>query len=231
MSNPRPPAQRWRLTYSKKADARYMGHLDEARFWERVFRRVELPLAYSHGFNPQARIQFAAALPVGVAGENELLDIFLTRTEAPQQWLPVIARSLPSGFVSKSLQEIPLKLPAMQTSLRAAVYRVCWPDAPKDDLAERARKLLMSEEILRPYFKKPNKSYNLRPRILAIVTPPEEPRCLRMTLQAGSQGNARINEVIAAMGLAEVTHAILREKLILDEHISHVEARHPLAEG
>jgi hypothetical protein len=38
-----------------------------------------------------------------------------------------------------------------------------------------------------------------------------------MILQAGSQGNARVNEVIAAMGLAERRHAILREKLILDE--------------
>jgi uncharacterized protein (DUF2344 family) len=33
MSNPAPPVQRLRLTYSKTGDARYIGHLDLARFW------------------------------------------------------------------------------------------------------------------------------------------------------------------------------------------------------
>ena len=217
MTNHPPPVQRLRLTYNKKEDARYIGHLDEARFWERVFRRVDLPMAYTQGFHPQARIQFAAALPVGVAGANELLDIWLDERVEPDIWLEPIARNLPSGFAIRSLVEVPLKLPAMQASLRKALYLVCWEDAPGTELAARAQKLLAEEEILRPHFKKPNKTYNLRPRILRIEPAPDAPNCLRMTLQAGPQGNARINEVIAAMGLDERPHAILREKLILDE--------------
>lgn len=217
MTNPPPPVQRLRLTYSKKKDARYIGHLDEARFWERVFRRVDLPMAYTHGFHPQARLQFAAALPVGVAGENELLDIWLTQRVEPEALLAPIARNLPPGFTAKLLLEIPLKLPAMQASLRAAIYLVCWEDASGDELTERAGKLLAETEILRPHFKKPGKTYNLRPRIQTIETPPKAANCLRMLLQAGSQGNARINEVIAAMGMDERTHVILRERLILDE--------------
>ncbi len=217
MTNPPPPVQRLRLTYSKKEDARYIGHLDEARFWERVFRRVDLPMAYTHGFHPQARLQFAAALPVGVAGENELLDIWLAQRIEPEAWLAAIARNLPPGFTAKKLLEVPLKLPAMQASLRAAVYLVCWEHTSGDELAARAQKLLAEQEILRPHFKKPGKTYNLRPRIQTIEALPEAPNCLRMLLQAGSQGNARINEVIAAMELDEQAHTILRERLILEE--------------
>jgi len=215
--NPSSPVQRLRLTYSKKGDARYIGHLDLARFWERVFRRVNLPLAYSHGYHPQPRIQFASALPVGVAGENEMVDIWLTKRVEPDEWEELIASNLPDGFAIKSLVEVSLKLPAMQASLRSAVYRVCWDDVAVAELTERVQNLLESSEILRPRFKKPEKTYDLRPRILGVDILPDEPGCVRMALQAGSQANARVSEVIAVLGLADRRHAILRESLILDE--------------
>ena len=217
MTNPPSPVQRLRLTFSKTGDARYIGHLDLARFWERVFRRVDMPLAYSHGFNPQPRIQFASALPVGVAGEQELLDLWLTRRIEPADWIDPIARNLPPGFAILGLEEVDLKLPAMQASLRQAVYRVCWPDLDADTLAQRVAWLLSQTDIPRPHFKKPHKTYNLRPRILDVSPLPDRPGCVRMTLQAGSQGNARVSEVIDAMGLAESPHDIVRERLILDE--------------
>jgi radical SAM-linked protein len=217
MTNPPPPVQRLRLTYSKTGDARYIGHLDLARFWERVFRRVDLPLAYSHGFNPQPRIQFASALPVGVAGEQELLDLWLTRRVRPDAWIEPIARNLPPGFAILSLEEVDLGLPAMQASLRRAIYRVCFQDIDQDALAQSVAALLARETIPRPHFKKPHKTYDLRPRILAIDLLPDAPGCVRMTLQAGSLGNARVSEVIDAMGLAGIPHDITRERLILEE--------------
>ncbi len=217
MTNPPPPVQRLRLTYSKTGDARYIGHLDLARFWERVFRRVDLPLAYSHGFNPQPRIQFASALPVGVAGLREMLDAWLTRRIEPEAWIEPIARNLPPGFAILDLKEVPLKLPAMQASLRQAIYRVCWQGVSQEELTARVAATLAQDEIQRPHFKKPHKTYDLRPRIVAIELLPQAPGCVRMTLLAGSQSNARVSEVIDAMGLSDTPHAIVRERLILDE--------------
>ncbi len=217
MTNFPSPIQRLRLIYSKTGDARYIGHLDLARFWERVFRRVDLPLAYSHGYNPQPRIQFASALPVGIAGEQELLDLWLTRKVNPVEWLPAIARNLPPGFAILDLKEVHLKLPAMQASLRRAIYRVCWREIDPQELTQRVDALLARKEIIRPRFKKPHKTYDLRPRILNIERIPEIPGCIRMELQAGSQNNARVSEVIDAMGLTAPPHEIVRERLILNE--------------
>lgn len=217
MNTPSPPVQRLRLTYSKTGDARYIGHLDLARFWERVFRRVDLPLAYSHGFHPQPRIQFASALPVGVTGEREMLDVWLTQRIEADAWSEPIARNLPPGFAILDLREVDLQLPAMQASLRQAIYRVCWQEINQEELTVRVKELLARNEIPRSRFKKPHKTYDLRPRILAIDLLPETPGCVRMTLQAGSQNNARVSEVIDAMGLAETPHKITRERLILDE--------------
>ncbi|HEY79799.1 MAG TPA: DUF2344 domain-containing protein [Caldilineae bacterium] len=217
MNTPSPPVQRLRLTYSKTGDARYIGHLDLARFWERVFRRVDLPLAYSHGFHPQPRIQFASALPVGVTGEREMLDVWLTQRIEADAWSEPIARNLPPGFAILDLREVDLQLPAMQASLRQAIYRVCWQEINQEELTVRVKELLAHNEIPRSRFKKPHKTYDLRPRILTIDLLPETPGCVRMTLQAGSQNNARVSEVIDAMGLSETPHKITRERLILDE--------------
>ena len=47
--------QRMHVTFATDDTVKYVGHLDMARAWERAIRRARLPLAYSQGFNPQAR--------------------------------------------------------------------------------------------------------------------------------------------------------------------------------
>ncbi len=54
--------QRLRITYRKDGPAKYVAHLDLMRTWERAIRRATLPLAYSQGFSPHARIAMAAPL-------------------------------------------------------------------------------------------------------------------------------------------------------------------------
>ena len=210
------PVQRLRFCYAKTGDARYIGHLDVARFWERVFRRVDLPLAYSHGFNPQPRIQFASALPVGVEGERELLDVWLTERIDPEEWLDRIRANLPKGFSLHSIEEVPLDAPSMQSALRFATYEVQWDESlTREELESRVQALLAQSEIPRPKRKKPGQTYNLRPLIETMTVEEDDagrPR-LRMVLAAGSRGNARGSEVIDALGLGEKPHHIVRTAL------------------
>ena len=69
--------QRLRVTFSRGEELKYLSHLDVMRLWERALRRADLPLAYSQGFSPHAKISIAAPLPLGVTGERELMDIVL----------------------------------------------------------------------------------------------------------------------------------------------------------
>ena len=78
------PKQRLRLRFSKGEQLKYISHLDLARAWERAFRRAGLPVAHSQGFNPRPRLQIAAALPVGVTGRAEYLDVWLTEALVPE---------------------------------------------------------------------------------------------------------------------------------------------------
>lgn len=211
MSSPPPPAQRLRLRYAKTGDVRFVGHLDEARFWERVFRRVGLPLAYSHGFNPQPRLQFAAALPVGVEGWDELLDLWLTARVEPENWRERIQASLPPGFTLNALDEVSLDLPAMQSVIQAAVYEVRWEvELEAGELARRAQTLLASLSLPRQHHKDPEKTYDLRPLILALAIDPAT-STLHMRLQA----HARAAEVVAALGLGDLPHRLSRAHIVL----------------
>lgn len=215
MTSPPPPAQRLRLWYAKIGDARFIGHLDEARFWERVFRRAGLPLAYSHGFNPQPKIQFASALPVGVEGLNERMDVWVTEPVDPAAWLEPIRRNLPAGFRLHAVQTVPLDLPPMQSVLRAAVYEVHWPEGvPPPPLTVRAQALLETSSLPRPHPKDPARTYDLRPLIFALsVLAPDR---LGMTLAAGPHGSARADEVVAALGLDDLPYRLARVALQLE---------------
>ena len=219
--NPNTPIQRLRLRYSKKGEARYIGHLDVARFWERVFRRVDLPIAYSQGFNPQARLQFASALPVGIAGENELIDVWLLKCIEPAEWLDAIRSTLPPGFILKDIVEVPLKSPVMQSSLRYAVYRVYLrSDISQEELKQRTQNLLAEEAILRPHQKKKEKTYDLRPLVDSLDVQTEDGVVvLEMKLRSGQQGNARASEVLDVLGLEGGQFTITRTELLLDEPV------------
>jgi len=70
---------RLRITFSKTGPLIYIGNLDLHTLWERAARRADLALAYSQGFHPQPKIQFAAPLPLGFSSVCELLDMRLNQ--------------------------------------------------------------------------------------------------------------------------------------------------------
>ncbi len=203
--------QRLRLRYAKGGDARFVGHLDEARFWERVCRRAGLPLAYSQAFNPQPRIHFAAALPVGVEGENELLDVWLLEQVAPEAWLPRLLANLPPDFRLHAIAEVALDAPAMQSILDMADYELRFSaETDRTLLAGRVDLLLAQPSLSRPQRKDPQKSYDLRPLIVRAEVLPTAPTIALRLLAAG-----RITEVVAALGLEDRPHRQVRVALLL----------------
>ena len=64
-----------RLRFKKEGLARFISHLDLMRTFERAFRRAELPIAFSQGFNPRPKMTFASALSVGISSSSEYLDV------------------------------------------------------------------------------------------------------------------------------------------------------------
>lgn len=66
-----------RIWFTKTGTAKYISHLDLTRCMIRAFRRTDIPLWYTEGFNPHPHLVFALSLPLGVEGICEAVDIRL----------------------------------------------------------------------------------------------------------------------------------------------------------
>ena len=105
-----PDHQRLRVSYAKGEALKYISHLDLARAWERLFRRARLPLVYSQGFSPHPRFALGAALPVGVIGSAEVMDIWLTASLPPEEVAARLTEQSPPSLVINRIWEVALNL-------------------------------------------------------------------------------------------------------------------------
>ena len=72
-----------RLLFEKTGRAVWMSHLDLMRLFQRAFKRADLPLTHTQGFNPRPSVSIALPLSVGVESRCELLDFDLEGSTVP----------------------------------------------------------------------------------------------------------------------------------------------------
>ena len=214
------PVQRIRLQFSKGEQLKYISHLDLARTWERAFRRAGLPLAHSQGFNPRPRYQLAAALPVGVTGRSEYVDLWLTEAMEPHELDAWLRPCLPPGLEVLHVEETDLRGPALQAQTRAAEYRAAVRNQePAEAVSSRVRALLAAPMLLRQRQHKGKlQTYDLRPLIQTVTVEPgpEGEHVLNMRLQLSPEGAGRPDEVLEALGLTLNPHSIERTNLCFE---------------
>ena len=63
-----------RLVFEKKGRAVWISHLDLMRLFQRAFKRADLLLKHTQGFNPRPSVSIALPLSVGVESRCELLE-------------------------------------------------------------------------------------------------------------------------------------------------------------
>jgi len=56
---------------------RFLSHAETMRFWERACVRAEMPIKYTQGFNPHAKLSLPLPRTVGVAADDERLLVRL----------------------------------------------------------------------------------------------------------------------------------------------------------
>lgn len=212
--------QRWRLVFSRDAEAQFLSHLDAVRLWERAFRRGEIPVATSEGFTPRSKLIFAAPLQLGMLAEHELADLFLAERLTAPDLRERLAAGMPRGYRVVDLNDVWVGAPAMAPQLAAADYRLTLLNVERSPL-ERAAATLMAAERLPRERRKEGRSieYDLRPLLLDLRVIPADPEAgppvtaaaaatgLWMRLRhSQDRGSGRADEVAAAladeMGLA-----------------------------
>ena len=219
MTDPNQPQKyRLRLTFAKKREIKYISHLDLVLAWERALRRAQIPIAYSQGFNPRPKIQFASGLPLGTTGSHELMDIIVTEPVDTEAALPRIQAALPVGIRLHTIWKVAVSKPALQPLLRQAEYNVLVEtDLPVEEISARIEQLLAAEEIIQTRRRrKKEERFDLRPSLhrLELENLNNNEARLRMCLTAGQKGNLRPEAVLKALGLENNWAEIERARLI-----------------
>jgi radical SAM-linked protein len=205
--------QRLRVTFTRDGTLKYIGHLDMAKAWQRILRRADLPLAYSEGFNPQPKITFAAALPVGCTSDHEVMDMVLSPALEIDAARAQLERALPPGTQLLSIEAVALHAPALQVQLLAAEFEIVVEEAAAiAALPNRVREFWAATEVVR---ERRGKTYNLRPLVQSLSIEPGPDRAvIRSRLQATEGGTGRPDELIAALGGDPAAARIKRLRLI-----------------
>jgi radical SAM-linked protein len=207
---------RIRITFAKTEAMRFTSHLDLHRAWERTFRRAGLPLAYTQGFSPHPRLNLASALPLGFTGEAEVLDAWLETDLPILKIIEQLQTALPPGIIIMSVNEVDLRLPALQSILIANEYLITLLE-PGDGLQQKVEELLGSPSIFREWRGKP---YDLRPLVLELAILDHVPggqQQLRARLSAREGATGRPEEVLEALGIQPTAACIHRTHLIFSE--------------
>lgn len=203
---------RYRIVYGEHDDLRFVGHLDLARAWERTFRRADLALAYSAGYNPRPRINFGLALPLGCTSQADLADVWLAEPIEPGQLAQRLQAAAPPGLHIVQAQALAEHGPKLQALIQAAEFEVPTPAASRQGLEDRIAAMLSAGELQR---ERRGKAYDLRPLIQDLEM--REDGKLWMQLTAGPAGVGRADEVLRALELAAEEFTPHRTRLILRE--------------
>jgi radical SAM-linked protein len=118
------PASRIRFQFAKREEVKFISHLNMLNAFTRAFRRAEIPLAYSQGFNPHPKISFGSVLPVGTTSEVETADIDLEDYMKPEEFILRSNAQLPQGLEILKAQEISLKEQPLMSQISLASYIV-----------------------------------------------------------------------------------------------------------
>ncbi len=113
----------FRLRFEKTGDARFLGHLDVLRTFERAGRRAGIRMAHSRGFNPRPKFSFGPALTLGFSSSAEFVDITIDSAPADEIGL-LFNRHLPEGIQILAVREIPSTVPSLSKSINRSEYEV-----------------------------------------------------------------------------------------------------------
>jgi len=208
---------RIRVIYTKGPSLRFIGHLDMQRLWERLLRRSRLPVRYSQGYHPRARLNLASALPLGFISKAEMLDFWMNSPVPTIEIQEKLTNTAPPGLEIKAVQSVDLSADALQTQMHASEYIVTYFDPQNpDELEEKIQTLLSQEEVIR---RRRKKTYDLRPLILDLeVTRFADGKPgLTMSLLAEPGATGRPDEVLDELGYPNTDYLVSRTKLFLSE--------------
>lgn len=174
-----------RIKFRKVGALRFIGHLDLMRTFQKIFRRAEVPVAYSEGFNPHQIFSIAAPLSLGVTSDAEYLDIKFKEDVDTTELIKKINETCPQGIEMLEAVELKGKVVKAMAAVAKAKYTVSGAFDTLDVDGFLKQETIMVQKKTK---KGKLKEVDLKPGILRMTTTDEG---LVMILSTGSAFNVK----------------------------------------
>ncbi|MCL2411451.1 MAG: TIGR03960 family B12-binding radical SAM protein [Treponema sp.] len=121
----------WRMlfSFSKEGSAVFHGHLSLIEIFSMAFRRAGIPIMYTQGFNPLAKIEFASTLSTGIWSQNEAAAVDFNDKYDPQKFVTEMNKNLPDGISIKKAEIYLIKRGEKKHSLASLLWGFAYYDA------------------------------------------------------------------------------------------------------
>lgn len=194
-----------RVKFSKEGNAKFIGHLDVMRYFQKVMRRADVSIRYSGGFSPHQIMSFAAPLGVGITSSGEYLDIEVEDTEEIRTMKERMNQTMAEGFRVKSCRRLPDSAGNAMSLVAAAEYRISFRGGyePPDvsGWMKSLETFYQQDEIcITKKTKKGQKELDLKPLVYQIRA---EDDSIRIIVSTGSAENIKPELVLDAFYQAQ----------------------------
>ncbi|MDO9493841.1 TIGR03936 family radical SAM-associated protein [Acetobacterium sp.] len=217
--------------FKRSTPLRFLSHLDQQRLFQRAFRRANMPVEYSQGFNPHPRMSFALAMSVGLTSDGEYGEVIVSEDVDVETFISRMNKVLPNGLEIISAKICGEVVGSLSAALSKSIYRIRIKIVQGTDLNELAESLHSYLALPQILMQKRNKKgkyveKDIRPFIesISVFADPEKDKVnVKMTLVYIEQQCVKpehvlesINNQNSAVFLIDPTIEIHREKLLIN---------------
>lgn len=143
------PMYKYLITFEKFGYIKYTSHLDMVRLFKRNFRRNNIKIAHSQGFNPHPKMSITLPLSLGYSASNEFLEIETLENYMPEDIMSKMNDTLPEGIKVIAIDRY-LDSKTVASRVYAADYTITIPVDSDDsyDYAAAGAAFMAQDEIL-----------------------------------------------------------------------------------
>lgn len=191
-----------RLKFKKVGNLQYISHLDLQRTFIRVINRACIPVWYTKGFNPHAKLVFSTPLSVGAQSVYEFLDLRMDRDMPCEEIMARLNRELTDELC---ITEAYLPTTDFSSIAWASYEYEIRTDGASVDMARACEQTLMTSPLnLVKRTKSGEKEVDIVPMIRSVsVTFDEATETLRMQATLRALSTEFLNPEMLITGLKQ----------------------------
>lgn len=169
-----------RIKFSKCGSMRFIGHLDVMRYFQKAFRRAEIPVSYSQGFSPHQLMSFASPLGIGLSSDAEYMDLTLDEAESADRMVARMNEQMNEEITVREFTLLKDDAKPSMAMLSACDYMIAAKPGRQSflervDLAALVAELTEREQIeITKKTKRSEKVVDIRPNIYHVALTEED---------------------------------------------------------